>query len=424
MPFAQDSPLLGSAGAQAQPGQVVEIPHRRALLAVGTTLFIIPFGIFTWFAYRYQLVDLRVYRLAASHWWHTGELYESKYFILDHLWLYFTYPPIAAILFVPTLAFRENVVQVLYVVATFGALGLTTGLFLRQLPVKFTRGSTAAILLLTLALTAGFEPLRDTLKLGQINVFLMLLVTADIMVRVPRWPRGLLIGLAAAIKLTPAGFVLLFLVRKDWRTAFTIAVSTVVFTAIGWLVAPRESRLYWFDSLSDTSRIGAPYTVGNESIRGALSRTGLGHAAATGCWLLLSAIVAAVAIVAMRNLLARGSLIGGTLANAAAVLLISPVSWSHHHVWITPAIATLTVLTWLNGPNSRNIAVVTALAIIFAIGFHKLLPAQAGGELGWAWWQQILGASYTFVGVAFLAWAALLPAISPIERTPSMPTTQ
>jgi len=53
----------------------------------------------------------------------------------------------------------------------------------------------------------------------------MALVALDCLVAKPKWPRGMLIGVAAAIKLTPAVFVLFFLLRRDYRSAVTAAVS-------------------------------------------------------------------------------------------------------------------------------------------------------------------------------------------------------
>ena len=65
------------------------------------------------------------------------------------------------------------------------------------------------------------EPVRVTLYFGQINLLLMGLVVADCLVRKPKWPRRALVGLAAAVKLTPAAYVLFFLLRGDRRAAAT-----------------------------------------------------------------------------------------------------------------------------------------------------------------------------------------------------------
>ena len=61
------------------------------------------------------------------------------------------------------------------------------------------------------------EPVRSNMDYGQINLVLMLLVVADLTGRQP-WRRGLLIGLAAAVKLTP--LVYLAVLPRAPRLAF------------------------------------------------------------------------------------------------------------------------------------------------------------------------------------------------------------
>jgi alpha-1,2-mannosyltransferase len=64
------------------------------------------------------------------------------------------------------------------------------------------------------------EPVWETLQFGQLNLRLMALIALDGLVERPRWPRGMLVGIAAAIELTPAAFVLFFLLRKDYGRAW------------------------------------------------------------------------------------------------------------------------------------------------------------------------------------------------------------
>ena len=84
-------------------------------------------------------------------------------------------------------------------------------------PVGRTARSTASWWTVGWLLPAALflEPVRNTLNYGQVNVALMALVAADCLAAAPRWPRGALVGLAAAVKLTPAAFVLFFLLRRD-----------------------------------------------------------------------------------------------------------------------------------------------------------------------------------------------------------------
>jgi len=75
------------------------------------------------------------------------------------------------------------------------------------------------------------EPLWKNAVYTQVNVLIMTLILLDLLPRKRRIPQGWLIGIAAAIKLTPAVMLLVFLVRKDWRSIITAAVSAVGATA-------------------------------------------------------------------------------------------------------------------------------------------------------------------------------------------------
>ena len=80
-------------------------------------------------------------------------------------------------------------------------------------------------LLLTPPLALLLEPLRRNTTYGQVNVFLLLLVLVDLVATRARG-RGSLVGLAAAIKLTPMIYIFVFIFRRDWRTVFQ-CVGTV-----------------------------------------------------------------------------------------------------------------------------------------------------------------------------------------------------
>src|SRR5882724_5055039 len=134
----------------------------------------------------------------------------------------------------------------------------------------------------------------------------MALVSLDCLAPRARWPRGALVGLAAAVKLTPAAFVLFFLLRRDYRAAATAAGSFAACTAAGFLLAPRDSAWYWTSVIVATGRPGSPWYAANQSIQGVLARAGVNpHTpAGTAAWLALSAVVLVLACRGMRRALA------------------------------------------------------------------------------------------------------------------------
>jgi alpha-1,2-mannosyltransferase len=246
--------------------------------------------------------------------------------------LYFIYPPLAAILMTP-LAFGPYV---------FWQVVWTGGLVWAQQSVLKRCGAPRGwkLGLLGIAVVLAVEPIRTTLGYGQVNTILMALVVVDLLPDRPderrRVPQGILIGLAAAIKLTPALFVIfMFLIAKR-RAAITAIISFAVFTGIGAILLFRETVVFFGGLSGGDTRTASPLYTGNQSLLGVFFRlddssrtTALVGLAVAGVLALLGCLVAAywwrneekvfaVAIVGLTTCLA------------------SPLSWTHHYVWILP----------------------------------------------------------------------------------------
>jgi alpha-1,2-mannosyltransferase len=178
-------------------------------------------------------------------------------------------------------------------------------------------------------------PVRDSLRFGQVGIYLAALCVLDCTAARPRWPRGALIGIATAIKLTPGVFIpYLWLTgrRREAITATAWAAGLTLGTAI---VAPEASARFWTSAVFDSNRLGANDGTSNQSIRGMLLRA-LPASWVTILWL---AAVAAVAVYGYRK--ARGeALAGRELAGLAITglmsVLLSPVAWIHHLAGFLP----------------------------------------------------------------------------------------
>jgi alpha-1,2-mannosyltransferase len=327
------------------------------------------------------LTDLKVYRTGGASWLHGTPLYTDAF----PFWLPFTYPPVSAVLFGVLAVLPFVVAAMLLAVAGLVALSVTTA---SAVPPASARAVA------TLAVVCGpvLEPVRTTLMFGQVNLVLMGLVAADCLVVGTRYPRGMLVGLAAAVKLTPLVFVLFFVARRQFQPAVTAVVTFAAATGAGMLFAPADSARYWWTTIFDPGRIGGAEFATNQSLRAALTRLDL-----TEAWLPLVAVVLVLAWLGAR----ASDPVVALLVVAAAGLLVSPVSWSHHWVWIAPALAYLAVHA------HRNRAVLIATAVVFVAG-QRFLPHGRGREMAWAWWQHLLGNSYLLAALMFLAWSALM----------------
>jgi len=345
------------------------------------------------------LTDLKVYRAGGAAWLHGVPLYTSEF----PFWLPFTYPPVSAVLFGVLAVLPMLVATMLLTVAGLVGLSVTTAL---AVP------SSRVAPVLAVAAAFAFEPVRTTLSFGQVNLVLMGLVAADCLLVRPRYPRGLLVGVAAAVKLTPLVFVLFFLARRQPGAAVTAVVAFAATSGAGMLFAPADSLRYWYWTIFDPGRIGGADFATNQSLRGALTRLDLAPGVTQACWVALVLVVLAVA---WRGARRAADPVVALLVVAAAGLLASPVSWSHHWVWIAPAV-------FVFAARRRAVAVLAVTVVVFAVG-HRFLPHARHRELAWTWWQHVLGDSYVLVALAFLVWAAstrVAPAgvMSPIRVAP------
>lgn len=348
-------------------------------------------------AYR---VDLDVYRLGSAALLHGQALYGTLPPTGDGQSLLFTYPPFAAILLAPLAVLPYWAACLTLTLLTLGVLALVLATALRALGKRYDWRRVAVLLLAAEVL----EPVLRTVYAGQIDLLLLALVVLDVLVDTPRWPRGLLIGLAAAVKLTPAVFVLYFLLRRDGRAALTAAVTFLAATAVGFLLAGADSVRYWTGALWDTGRVGEPTYAGDQSLLGLLARIGVPADARTAWWLPLVAVVLLLTALGMRRALAAGETTVALGLNAVGGLLVSPISWTHHWVW-----AVVVLLGWAElarRTRRRGFAVLAGVgAVLFAAGPQWWWPRGGEVENRWNFVQQLTGNGYVLFGLAVLGTA-------------------
>lgn len=384
-----------------------ELSRRQGkLLALAVSLFVVSAAICYLAKFWHGYIDLQVYRNGARAWLDGKDLYGPMPPVYG-LGLPFTYPPLAALFFAPLAIMPLVVSEWAVLIVSVASLGVTLWLVLDRIRPTLTWQTRLSLVLGGVALLQMLEPIRQTYGFGQINLVLMAAVALDCLARKPFWPRGMLIGIAVSVKLTPGGYLLYFLLRKDWKGAITLVLSSIGAILVGFALFPHDSPQYWFHTLFDTGRIGPPWYAGNQSLKGFAFRLGFAESVSTMIWVVLSVIAIALAAVWMKRLLDVGATVAALMVNAAAVLLVSPVSWSHHWVWIAPALIVAADAIARGHRNPWFTGTVGLAAVMFAVGPMWLLPHDHDRELGWAWWQQILGSSYVLFTMAIFVVAAL-----------------
>ncbi len=279
--------------------------------------------------------DLDVYRDGARHIVSDLPLYTQPVIY----GLLYTYTPFSTLVFIPFGLLPGGYDKYLWMVANLVLLAVIVAACRRMLGERITGSTVATSGLLALACTF-VEPVRTTLFYGQINLVLMALVLWDVSRGDRSRIKGVGIGIAAGIKLTPGYFVLYYLVLRRWRAA-AVAVATVAATVgVSWLLLPDDSWQYWTKTFFESTRIAPDTHPANQSLRGAIAHV-LGRDAPVLLWLALAVAVVAVSMWIVVRLHARGEqLLAVTLAGLTAAA-VSPFSWSHHWVWLVP------LLVWI-----------------------------------------------------------------------------
>ncbi|MEV2272779.1 glycosyltransferase 87 family protein [Nonomuraea africana] len=322
-----------------------------------------------------RLVDLDVYRTGGQMVLEGRPVYD---FITPAPQLLpFTYPPVAALLAVPLAWMSWETAQWVWTAGVYAALAVTVGFAFRQVnrnPLVF------AVLMVA---CAYLMPIRDQVRFGQVDILLVALCLADCVAKRPWWPRGFLIGLATAVKLTPGVFLIYLLVTRQWKTFWMAAFSTAAFTLMPFAVIPRDAVDFWFRALLDPERLGANAATTNQSMRGMLIRLYLNDWVTSALWLALVAVVAWYGFRFAREALDRGDTMTAVALVGLMTVLLSPVAWIHHLAWV------VVVLGALVGNGSD----VVRLRVAAGVWLYYVVPIP--------WW-----------GVAIKA--AEIPVVSPV----------
>ena len=371
--------------------------------------FIIQYGrLIPW---QPSTIDLQVYVYAVKDMLAGKDIFATT----TPFWnLYFIYPPIAAILMTP-LAFGPYALwQVVW----------TGGLVWAQQSVLKRCGAPRGWKLgfIGIAVLLAVEPIRTTLGYGQVNTILMALVIADLLPDAPgerrRIPQGTLIGLAAAIKLTPALFVIFaFLIGKT-RVAITAMISFAVFTGIGAILLFRETLVFFGGLSGGDTRTASPLYTGNQSLLGVFFRLGDSSRVTALVGLAVSVVLAVLGCLVAAHWWRHDEKVFAVAIVGLTTCLASPLSWTHHYVWILPlgmAVLSPGVPRWaryLGGFWVVWVCVCLPLAV---------LPYGGGRERQFDFLQQLVANLGPIIGVILvvgLAWQLVAtPRLQPAKAT-------
>ncbi|MUM18083.1 DUF2029 domain-containing protein [Mycobacterium sp. CBMA271] len=357
--------------------------------------------------------DLETYRAAVRGLWDGKRLYEAP--ALNKAW--FVYPPFATLILAPLAGASSVVAKWALLTLSLAALALTAWRILRLVGVR--AGTRLALVSAALAVIAiDVEPVQATLWWGQINILLMAVVLLDLLSPAQaRW-RGIGLGLAMGIKLTPLIFLPYLLLTRQWRASGVAAGTFAATAALTWPLFPRDSAWFW-SHLGDTAHISRIDHLANQSINGFLARYFFPHARPEWMWIALSLLVLAAGLAVAVWAHRRGEPVLALVLVGLTGCAVSPFSWAAHWVWFAPAFFWLLAKACTT-PAPWNRGWVYRAAGLFAMTFmwtlHRPGPGHSTTYFSGVYWNfldlrpfwvgQLMSGWYPLVFLCFTVGAA------------------
>ena len=355
-------------------------------------------------------LDYAVYVMGAHH-LVDGTLYTVSLSLAGYPHLPFTYPPVAALGFVPLGLLSVPAGQVVWALVNMASLFAIIALSLRCVRPGIDRVRLLLVSLVLVGPSTLLLPVWLTFYFGQVNLVLCALILADltttIRVGTRRLPRGVLVGVTAAVKLIPLVFVPYLFVTRQVRTAWTALAGFAGATLVAAAVDPSLTWSYFTKYATDAQRVGGVFYISNQSLRGAVDR--LDHRVVPTVVVTAASAVVLVAGIALARWAHRDSSpFLGVLVCATTGMLASPISWEHHLVWVVP------MLLWLACAPDRPVggpvwAVAGAVVLVWAPVLH--VPSGGVNELHEHGWQLLAGNSFFALLSAFMLGVAVLLAV-------------
>jgi alpha-1,2-mannosyltransferase len=370
----------GAADGSAPPGAAPGVPGAattRGLLIAGAIVaaasaaaYVAALATHPWSS-QLNGFDLHVYLGGAQqalH--HAANLYSWHY--RHHPGIQFTYPPFSALVFAAGLAVPFQALMGLVSAAGTFALAATVWIAFRELGWRSLAGRAGATLLVT-GLAFWTEPVQRALYLGQVELVLMAVIAWDMCQPDRRRWKGAAVGIAAGIKLVPLLFIIYLLATRRLRQACVACAAFLVTVVTGFAALPHPSVTWWLKlNFLQASRTGFVGDQQNQSLRGILTRLAGSVASGQLPWLavaLVAGIAGLAAAVVLHNSGRPYGPFAGLMTCSLTALLISPISWDHHWVWIAPAVALL-----VNAAFPQGVASPSQGAQVFSRGVQTNPP--------------------------------------------------
>ncbi len=244
-------------------------------------------------------------------------------------------PPFFNVLMVPFVILDYGIAFFLWCVIS--VLCAAFGVYLALKNMWGTPPPVAVIFLVQL-LFFSYYPSFSNFNYGQVGffVFFILALALNFCNTGNKIAGGILIGLAASIKLFCGFFILMLFFTKSWRAFFASALAVAVFALVGAAIGGVEEYFQYFAMLKTIDWYGVNW---NASYTGFFykilsSEYGFGWEAARGVWIqaanMLTVLVAAYLSFQMASEVEKNQWNGFFALAVPLMLIISPLGWSYY----------------------------------------------------------------------------------------------
>ncbi|WP_052493159.1 glycosyltransferase 87 family protein [Rhodococcus sp. MEB064] len=247
----------------------------------------------------------------------------------------FTYPPFAALVFAPLGVMSTTTTHLLFWLGNIVLLYFIVRSCWLFLGFRDDRSLRIVCLSLSVIFT-WLEPIRMTIWLGQINLVLLALVLWDLTRPEGSRLRGIGVGIATGIKMTPGLFLIHLALTRQWKALLIGAVTAAVSVVLGFVVLFSDAVTYWFGAISDSSRIGDIGSGANQSLRASIPRWFGFDEAPVLLWVVIAGAVGVAGLLVAAAAHRKGLPLLGLIVCGLTAPLVSPFSWGHHWVWLLP----------------------------------------------------------------------------------------
>ena len=324
----------------------------------------------------------------------------------------FTYPPGAILFFWPILWAPAQHLTLLWSAASLVALaGALAAAITYLFPRRLAPLAVTGISCWTAVLAAAFiVPVTECFTWGQTGTILLCFVILDLLT-IHGPPKGVLVGVATAVKIYPGLFIVVWLLRREWRAAFTALATASSLTGLAWLLWPPSVSTFFsqvFLGGKDYARLAggadalvsssltaffqrAPFHIGLLSPKESLA---------------LSAAVAVIALIAAQRMWRQNYELSALVVVLIASVICTPVTWDHYFAF-APLFFLMPFELGLKSPLAST-AIVTGLVMMVPWFFFRQ-------PLDHTWWT----ATYAFVARGALLFATLAVIVATFFQKPS-----